>query len=448
MSNAHFFSKSSRTCHLFPAVLGLFFATALSAYAQTLTTLYSFTGPPNDGANPSYYGALVFDSQGNLYGTTVSGGSFLSCSSGGYLDFCGTVFRLTPQGKETVLHNFGMLTSALQVDGADPLGGVVFGPQGNLYGTTEEGGTSWIPPFLGFGTVFELSPAGHDKILHSFVGRAKDGAYPYAGVVFDAQGNLYGTTNAGGSPSCDLGCGTVFKLAPDGTETVLHDFAGAPNDGAGPGAALVFGPQGNLYGTTRGGGSTAGYCLYVDLGCGTVFMITPDGQETILYDFSSLADGASPGGPLVFDSQGNLYGVTIDGGTGCDRGDGCGTVFKLAPDGTKTTLYNFTGGADGGGAYSGPGGGLIMDANGNLYGTTSGGGAYGGGVIFEITTTGTETVLYSFCSQSSCSDGAEPNGSLVFDAQGNLYGMTYTGGAVCDFPYQGSTCGTVFKLTP
>ncbi len=412
-------------------VMGLLALLPAIAPAQTLTTLYSFAGFPNDGLNPD--SGLVFDQQGNLYGTTFSGGPWDYCYEPGG---CGTVFNLTPEGKETVLHTFGgSLTLPRRIDGANPEGGVVVDARGNLYGTTYYGGPTWLGDGnLGLGVIYELTPSRW-KILHNFTGYPDDGANPGAGMISDSYGNFYGTTWAGGRSLC----GTVFQLTPQGTETVLYNFKCQPKDGANPDSPLVFDTQGNLYGTTYQGG---GFCA--SLGCGSVFKLAPDGTETILWGFMGGYDGIWPFGGLIFDAAGNLYGTTAYGGSynaNCQEWPGgCGTVFKLAPDGTKTILYEFAGGADG---YD-PNGGLVMDAQGNLYGATYMGGAsgsntYGYGTIFKITPAGAETVLYSFCSQPNCADGAYPDAPLVFDGQGNLYGTTYRGG--------NAYYGTVFKLS-
>jgi len=421
MSNKHFLSKSiAPRLLLLAAILGLLVITPQPARSQTLTVLHSFAGYPNDGSAPD--AGLIMDAQGNLYGTTIRGGVPATCP---YKDGCGTVFRLTPDGTETLLHSFRAprATSLPRrvADGIFPFDTLIMDLQGNLYGTTANGG-HWSNDW-GYGTVFELTRAGEEKVLYAFLGYPNDGQSPYAGLVMDAQGNLYGTTYYGGA----YGQGTVFKVAPNGTETVLHSFcasSGCP-DGQLPGG-LIIDAQGILYGTTAGGG---------DYGVGTAFEMTPNGAETILHSFNG-SDGDSPG-DLVMDAQGNLYGPTSLGGA-YDRG----TVFKLTSDGVLTVLYSFPGGAAG---YL-PNGGLVMDAQGNLYGTTAGGGAYDGGTVFKLTSDGVETVLYSFCSKSGCTDGATPFAGLIMDAQGNHYATTIGGGiSNSHCPYG---CGTVFKLTP
>ena len=429
MSNAHFRSKSivPRLLLLLAAVLGLLVITPQPAQAQTLTTLYSFTGMP-DGAAP--YAGVIMDAQGNLYGTTQYGGAGI-CTAG-YMPGCGTVFKLTPGGTETIIFN------KFSRHSGSPSSGLIWDASGNLYGTTGE--YCWYPRNRRFcttsGTVFELRKLKKRievKWLYRF--SYDDGTDPMGGLVMDGQRNLYGTTSSGGAYSA----GTVFELTPAGTETVLHSFAGG-SDGENPEAGLTRDAQGNLYGTTVGGRFPC-----AGSGCGAVFMVTPGGSETVLYSFTGGTDGSYPLAGLVLDPQGNLYGTTwAGGGSTCNSGEGCGVVFELTAGGTETVLYSFcpqypncTDGA-------GPTGNLLLDAQGNLYGATIKGGAYGQGAVFELTPAGQETVLYSF---TGGTDGADPGGNLILNAQGNLYGTTVRGGIVggnCG----SSGCGTVFKLTP
>jgi len=392
-----------------------------AAGAQTLTVLYSFTGN-QDGNSPQ--AGLVLDKMGNMYGTTLVGGKSGNCQHG-----CGTVFRVTPSGNETVLYSF---TGGM--DGASPSGRLIFDARGNLYGTTIYGGNAQCNLGLqnGCGTVFELTPSGQETVLYRFTG-GKDGGNPMAGVVMDAMGNLYGTTLAGGAVTCPQGCGTVFKLTPRGKETVLHSFNRA--DGAYPEAGLIFDKKGNLYGTTSAGGKLQN--------AGTVFKLTPSGKETVLHSFPfgfTTTDGAQPRTGLVFDKRSSLYGTTSYGGDrGCPGGSGfgCGVVFKVTPSSDENVIYAFTGGVEAGpdGAWPSD---LILDANGNMYGTTSAGGVYGWGTVFKVTPTGQETVLHTF--SGAPADGVEPTAGLVLDASGNLYGVSAGGGA---YGY-----GTVFKLVP
>jgi uncharacterized repeat protein (TIGR03803 family) len=271
--------------------------------------------------------------------------------------------------------------------------------------------------------------------LHSF--SFFDGALPSATLVQGSDGNFYGTTvNGGAYQNCGtLGgpCGTVFEITPAGALTTLHNFD--YTDGGGPRAGLLQGADGNLYGTTYGGGSGQ-QCIE---GCGTVFKITPSGTLTTLHNFDG-SDGAYPNAALIQASDGNFYGTTYEGGANRQ-----GTVFKITPGGTLTTLYSFSG-ADG----ASPSGGLMQSRDGSFHGTTYAGGASGNcsggcGTVFKITPGGTLTTLYSFCSQSGCTDGEWPSAGLVQGTDGNFYGTTEYGGTSQNC-FHG--CGTVFKITP
>ncbi len=320
-------------------------------------------------------------------------------------------------------------------DGENPYAGLIADGAGNAYGTTDGGGEG-----CGCGTVFKLTRDRKESVLYAFKG-GDDGAAPDGALMLDASGNFYGTTVAGGGTGCGgYGCGTVFKLAPDGTETILYAFQGG-SDGFQPGSNIVMDQAGNLYGTTAAGGAYNSDCS--SEGCGTAFEIQADGTKITLYQFQGGTDGEGPTGPLIADSAGNLFGTT-EGGGGCALG-GCGTVFELTPGGQESILYTFQGGADG----LGPFGGVIMDSDGNLYGTTGFGGANTGGVVFKIPAGGgSESVLYSF---RGGSDGAGPVAGVVMDANGNLYGTTEIGGGSgkgCKHIQFGAGCGTVFELTP
>jgi uncharacterized repeat protein (TIGR03803 family) len=388
------------------------------------TVLYSFGGG-TDGAHP--YAGLVQDSAGNFYGTTYMGGGS-GCSGG---DGCGTVFELTATGNEIVLYRF--MGGA---DGANPNAGLVRDAAGNLYGTTVLGGT------LNLGTVFQLTPSGAETVLYSFTG-GTDGDGPAGGLKRDTTGNLYGTTQGGGDGTgCSFlslqGCGTVFKVTPSGQETVLYRFNGG-SDGGLPSAGPVLVGAGNLYGTTEaGGGNGCG-----GTGCGTIFRVSVTGKEAALYSFTGGSDGRSPVATLLRDTSGNLYGTTFGGGIsgGCG-GEGCGVVFEISAQGKEATLYSFVGGPDG----QGPGAGLVRDAKGNLYGTTSLGGGVGCfgsgcGTVFKVNAQGNETVLYSFIGGT---DGDRPEAPLLSE-RGKLYGTTINGGGTgCG----GYGCGVVFEITP
>jgi len=359
-----------------------------TAQAQTFTVLHHFTLA--DGSEPS---GLRLDAAGNLYGTTLLGGAADQ----------GVVFELNAAG-ETVLLSF------MGAEGTDPTTGVIRDPAGNLYGTTAGGVTP-------FGQVFKLDKAGGVTVLHSFPGGV-DGGEPNA-LIRDPNGNIYGTTYIGGT----WGHGVAFKLDANGAETILHNFEGP--DGGQPASKLTRDLDGDLYGTTYGGG--------ISPGNGVVFKLDASGSETVLYSFTGGADGAKPHAGLIRDPAGNIYGTTTRGGMvnrACP--DGCGVVFKLDPAGNETVLHSFTGGADG----MSPTTTLICDTAGNLYGTTSTGGATGWGVVFEVDAAGTETVLHSF---TGGDDGGDPETGLVRDQAGNLYGTT---------AYGPSDYGAAFKLRP
>ncbi|HEY3778600.1 MAG TPA: choice-of-anchor tandem repeat GloVer-containing protein [Rhizomicrobium sp.] len=312
-------------------------------------------------------------------------------------------------------------------DGSGPVASLIRDAAGNLYGTTEYGGTS------GFGTVFRFAPDGTETVLYSFAG-GEDGAYPAAALIMDGSGNFYGTTVGGGNGGCEgEGCGTVFKLAPDGTETVLHAFAGG-SDGSGPAAGLIMDISGDLYGTTAAGGGTGCYSY----GCGTVFKLAPDGAETVLYAFQGGSDGGNPSAGLIADKSGNLYGTTQYGGTGGIVS--AGTVFEVTPDGQEKVLWDFCS-KDSCEDGEFPVAGLIRDKAGNLYGTTTWGGIVG--TAFKLAPDGTLATLHGFTDDP---DGANPFGGLVMDKAGNLYGTTESGGKECgDY---GSSCGIVFRIAP
>jgi uncharacterized repeat protein (TIGR03803 family) len=380
-------------------------AVAVACAPGTESVLYSFLGGTTDGLRPA--AGLIMDSAGNLYGTTSAGGP--NISTGGP-DGDGTVFEVRTSGTQGVLYFF----AGSPTDGLRPYAGLVMDSAGNLYGTTEAGGANLD------GTVFKLSPTGTETVLYSF-GAVPDGSGPFAGLIMDGAGNLYGTTFAGGAASG----GTVFKLSPTGAESVLYSFKGGSTDGDGPRAGLLVDSAGNLYGTTEFGGSSND---------GTVFKLSTAGTETILYSFKGgTSDGANPTyGALIMDSAGNLYGTTSAGGSSND-----GTVFKLSPAGTETILYSFKGGTSDGAI---PDSGVIADGAGNLYGITGSGGANNCGTVFKISAASTESILYSFAGGTS--DGSGPVG-LMMDSAGNLYGTTNFGGAYC--VSQGG-CGTVFKM--
>lgn len=298
--------------------------------------------------------------------------------------------------RESTLVSFPSITNGPVL----PTGGLIIDAAGHLYGSAQGGVNN-------LGAIFEVTPQGVVSVLHSFNGT--DGSYPNVNPIRDGAGNLYGTTSQGGA-SADCSCGTVFKLAPDGQLTVLHSFTG----GYAYPSALTLDAAGNLYGFE-----------YATNANGSVFKVAPDGTFSLIYTFCSLsncADGSAPVGRLIISKAGNFYGATNRGGQFNQ-----GTVFELTPEYAESVLYSFTGGSDGGN----PVGKLTQDVEGNMYGVTYAGGltpssAYG--TVFRVTPTGVESVLYGFCRLTNCMDGARPAGALVLDTFGNLYGTTIVGG--------------------
>lgn len=377
----------------------LAFAAGQPVQAQTFSLLYQF----RTGADGSYpIPTLIRDSKGNLYGTTYADGTFAQ----------GTVFKVTPAGKETVLHSF----TGAGGDGAYSYSPVFRDSAGNLYGTTSEGGLyGGSCGGGGCGIVFKLDSTGKETVLYKFTGTGGDGLGPYQGVIPDSAGNLYGTTYSGGA----YGYGTVFQLDSSGKETILHSFNNNGTDGWGLyGGSLLRDAAGNLYGNSEFGGTSSS---------GTVFKVDASGAETVLCNFN-YTNGYGPYGTLIADQAGSLYGTANNGGA-----FGYGVVFKCDTSGNLTVLYSFSGtGGDG----NDPGGGLVRDSAGNLYGTTNSGGANYYGTVFKLDTKGNETILHNFAG----TDGWFPQYGLVRDSKGNLYGDTYQGGA------HGG--GVVFKITP
>ena len=298
---------------------------------------------------------------------------------------------------------------------------LVQAPNGSLYGTTPSGGGN------GVGTVFEVTPAGTLSTVYSFCSQdspsqCADGEYPQGGLVVGKDGNLYGTTSTWGTN----GGGTVFKMTPTGTLTTVYSFCAQSDctDGDTPETGLVLGKDGSFYGTTTGGGAT---------GTGTIFKLTPAGTLTTLYSFCSktnCADGYYPTSPLIQASNGDFYGTTYAGGS-----EGWGTVFRITPTGTFTSLHSFKY-SDGAFVYAG----LVQATDGDLYGTTLRGGTTNNGTIFKITTAGELTTVYNFCSKAYCTDGNSSQSTLIQGSGGNLYGTTYGGGA-------SYYLGSVFEIT-
>ena len=401
--------------------------TAVPALAQTERVLHTFNGP-GDGSQP--FGDLLLDRAGNLYGTTLFGGAYSE----------GSVFQLSPTGAGGFVYHLLYSFNPNIGDGSNPYGALVFDKAGNLYGTTYAGGVGK------YGTVFKLSPQSGgvwaESIVHSFRSQQNDGRYPLAGLLIDSTGNLYGTTSQGGTgTTCgSSGCGTVFVLMPRSgdlwIEKIVHNFAGGTTDGSSPVASVVL-HAGKLYGTTQVGGAGG------SVNSGTAFELAPNGNsgwtETILHSFTNGGtDGYNPDASVVFDSAGNLYGTTNSGGA-----NNYGTVFELSPSSgggwTEAVIHDF---------YSIPGvdgvypesAGLTFDVSGNLYGTTSGGGANANGIVYKLSpATGsgwTESVVFTF----NGSDGNQPVSGVILDQKGNIYGSTEYGGA--------NFGGTAFKITP
>lgn len=369
--------------------------------------LYSFKGG-TDGEYPR--GGLVRIG-GLLYGITSGSGCGSSCAPG----TAGTVFGMTTSGAENVIYSFkGAPDAQSPTDSLLDL-------KGTLYGTTQVGGT------YGYGTVFAVTTSGSEHVLYSFKG-GSDGAAPFASLIA-VDGALYGTTFNGGGPECSIGCGTVFRVSTSGKESLLYSFKGFPHDGARPLGALVA-VKGRLYGTTWIGGG--GRC---DAGCGTVFEVSTSGDERMLHSFKGPPDGENPGGGLV-PRNGTLYGTTANGGTSMAcQSFGCGTVFDVSSSGKERLLYSFKGGRDG----EQLNGGLLFVSR-VLYGTAEGGlkCAPSGrcGIVFGVTTSGVQRVLYRF---KGYPDGAYP-GSPLIAVNGMLYGTTVEGGA--------NGYGTAFALMP
>jgi uncharacterized repeat protein (TIGR03803 family) len=416
----------------FFAILALFMP-AVSA-ASKHKVLYAFKAG-TDGNSPS--GALVFDAAGNLYGTTINGGSTGTCLYGQGIG-CGIVFELTPKPngkwKESVLHRFQGGS-----DGANPNGSPVFDATGNLYGATLQGGTGTSD---GCGTIFQLAPSSDgwtESLAFTFCDNG-DGYFPNPGLSLDGAGNIYGTTESGGG---ELG-GIAFELTPSSggwTEIVIHDFClvgGCSGMGAQPEAGLTIDADGNLYGTTVDGGQTNFGCFNdFPPGCGVVFKLTAKSgggwTDSLLRRFKG-PDGAGPGSNLIFDTQGNLYGTTS-----FDGAFGFGTVFKLTPSShgrwTETVLYNFRSRSGQGAINSG----VVLDAAGNLYGATNPDNNCCG-VVYRLSPGKNGRWKYSpLHTFSGGPDGGQPSGSLIFDQQGNLYGTAKTGG---------NGAGVVFEVTP
>jgi uncharacterized repeat protein (TIGR03803 family) len=389
-----------------------------SAQAQTFSVIYSFTGH-STSAHP--IGGVTIDQHGNLYGTSAWGGIYAP----------GTLFELKRAASGFTysdIHNFGEGT-----DGNFPWDAPTFGPNGTLYGTTNGGGSA------GEGTVFNAQPPARicgsiscpweETALYNFT-RGTDGGNPQSGIIFDASGNIYGTNVNGGQ-----GYGVVYEMTPSNggwRYQVLYTFTNG-QDGANPVSLLLFDSAGNLYGTTQSGG-LAGCGGF---GCGTVYRLSPSQSgwtEHTLYSFHDGTDGAQPMGGLIADSAGNLYGAT--GGSDASPG---GTVYEISPAGggwTFNLIYDLPG------EGLGPVANLVRDGAGNLYGASWGNGAFGQGVVFKLTPTSNGWIYTSLHDFTGGTDGANAEGGLIMDSNGTLYGTTYDGGS------SSCACGVVFEITP
>jgi uncharacterized repeat protein (TIGR03803 family) len=404
------------------AILSLLSAFCLpSTPAQTFTVLHSFQS--SDGSGPQ--AGVIQDSSGNLYGTAVEGGAWSE----------GTVFKLTPKGKFSVLHSFGATSS----DGSGPFAPLLLDNNGNLYGTTLGGGDDCIDgETVGCGTVFKINSSGKESIIHDFEGgdpSSTDGMTPFAGLIADNNSNaMYGTTWGG------YNGGVVYQITPSGKETILYTYQANDTTLYGP---LVQDAHGDLWGTTGGGGGDRA----CEVDCGSVFKLHKTSKgwvETTTYSFAGGVDGANPWAGLVYDPVRHVfYGVTVVGGANqtCYYEavlGGCGVLFKLDSTGTQlTVLHSFNGTTDG----KFPTANLILDPAGNVYGTTSlGGPGSGSGTVFAYTTGGQFITLHTF---TGGADGSGPEGSLLLDRKkAVIYGTTVGGGdPTCQ-------CGIVFSIAP
>ena len=352
--------------HLFRAgavlVITTLLLVAAAATAQTYTVLYNFGTNIGDPLNPQLSDVIAQGRDGSLYSTTFSGGAH----------GLGTVFDITPGATLTVLYDFDGTLGEL------PNSGLTLATDGKFYGTTAAGGPS------NAGTIFNTTPSGKVTVLYNFTG-GSNGSFPSAPPIQGADGSFYGTTPYGGHKTCNggAGCGTVYKLTRSGQFTTLHQFQS--KEGAVPPGPVVEGTDGNLYGTTVGGGT---------YNAGVVFKLTTAGKYTVLHNFDPYSDGKDPVGPLVQGSDGNFYGTTVAGRDGQIRG----VVFKITPTGSLTVLHRLNGTTDGDNPYSG----LVQATDGNFYGTASAGGTFGSGTIFRLSPKRTFTVLHNFDNYDRC----------------------------------------------
>jgi uncharacterized repeat protein (TIGR03803 family) len=412
--------RSGAQWKLLTIILAVFLAcTATLTDAQTFTTILTFDG--SDGA--AAISGLVQGTDGSFYGTSVYGGPTGWPSNG-------TVFKVSPNGAITTLPQFCLASRC--VDGQYPRASLLLGNDGNLYGTTAQGGAT------DFGSVFRINSKGTLVTVYSFCPQkgCSDGSFPSSPLVQGKDGQFYGSTYEGGANNH----GTLFRVSPNGELTQLYRFCSETGcaDGNRPsGAGMVQSTDGNFYGVTGLGGSHGPY--------GTVFKLTPSGKFTSLYSFCSqanCADGIQPSG-LLRATDGNFYGTTAAGGACPYSAQGCGTIFKITTAGELTVLYTFCLQSN---CYDGAfPAGLVQATDGNIYGVTSQGGQVGAGSIFKITLAGKLSTLYSFCSQPFCPDGGEPS-SLVQGTGGSFWGVTQVNFGGDHAPLCGIYCGTVFKF--
>jgi uncharacterized repeat protein (TIGR03803 family) len=392
--------RGATSARRFGALVIFWAALSMASSAQTFSNLFTFD--QGDGANPD--GRLVQGNDGDFYGVTNLGGAYGQ----------GEVYKVTTEGAITVLHSFCNPSDC--TDGSQPAAGLILGKDGNFYGTTPT-------------NVFEITPSGSLTVLSTSVGS-------YSPLVQGNDGNFYGTVQVDGNSTrkCGGPCGTIFRITSAGVVTTLHYFKGI--DGWSPEGGLAQGTDGDFYGTTAEGGA------YYS---GVVFKVSSSGTYTLLHSFTGQMEGCQPVGELIQGTDGNFYGTTLDCGT--KVGDGDGIAYKITPSGRLTILHSFNATGEW------PRTGLVQASDGNFYGTTP----YGGnsnssichptcGSAYRLTPSGKFSTLYEFCSQSGCSDGAGPSGSLVQGADGKLYGATYYGGStICPPP---SSCGTLFTISP
>lgn len=422
------YAQKRRVARALSSLILVVLLEAMSTASVTYQVLHNFSG--SDGANPS--ARLFMDPQGNLFGVTQQGGNYAEtqCQEFG----CGVAFQMKPAvgggWDYNVIHTFCKVAAC--ADGAEPVGGLIADSSGNLYGAAAEGGNN-AAPCQGYscGLIYKLTPTAYGEwkftILYRFSG-SSDGWFPIGGLVFDSTGSLYGVALYGGDTGCVLpyvsyGCGVVYKLVPNprGTrwvQKILYTFTGP--DGAAPVAGLIFDTAGNLYGTTESGGQR-NYNLCTLIYCGLLFQLspTPSGpwQETIVHEFTGHGDGGLPTSNLIFDTAGNLYGTSAEGGFG--------DVYEFIPQiggGWKEKVI----GSPGGNVYA-P---VLMDGAGNLWSTTANG--LVSGFIFEFVhnpdDSWSEVVQYTFCSLDLCADGGQSYAGLISDSHGNMYGVTFIGG--------------------